>query len=144
MHYIHSYQSNCWLICSDNMQFMHIGSDCRQLLRVFLGYPHPRSVALAGSRELAMQDFVLLWRNFAGRCNCLQFTCRRHARYVTQVLSDCTNVCLRLSGRQSLTPWVTYLAGAGTLTAAFASICKTLGSLCALQISREMCLLLRS
>lgn len=144
MHYIHSYQSNCWLICSDNMQFMHIGSDCRQLLSVFLGHPHPRNVALAGSRELAMQDFVLLWRNFAGRCNCLQFTCRRHARYVTQVLSDCTNVCLRLSGRQSLTPWVTYLAGAGTLTAAFASVCKTLGSLCALQIAGAMCSLLRS
>lgn len=91
-----------------------------------------------------MQDFVLLWRNFAGRCNYLQFTCRRHARYVTQVLSDCAIACLRLSGRQSLTPWVTYLAGAGTLTAAFASVCKTLGSLCALQIARAMCLLFRS
>lgn len=144
MHYIHSYQSNGWLICSDNMQFMHIGSDCRQLLMVFLGHSHPRKVALAGSRELAMQDLVLLWRNFAGRFNCLQFTCRRHARYVTQVLYDCAIACLRLSGRQSLTPWVTYLAWAGTLTAAFASVCKTLGSLCALQISREICLLLRS
>lgn len=144
MHHIHSYQSNGWLICSDNMQFLHIGSDCRQLLWVFLGHPHPRNVALASSRELAMQDFVLLLCNFAGRFNCLQFTCRRHARYVTQVLSDCTYVCLRLSGRQSVTPWVTYLAGAGTLTAAFASVCKTLGSLCALQIAGALCLLLSS
>ncbi len=144
MHHIHSYQSNGWLICSDNMQFMHIRSDYRQLLMVLLGHPHQRKVALASSRELAMQDFVLLWRNLAGRCNCLQFTCRRHARYVTQVLPDCTNVCLRLSGRQSLTPWVTYLAWAGTLTAAFASVCKTLGSLCALQIAGAMCLLFRS
>lgn len=91
-----------------------------------------------------MQDFVLLWRNFAERCNYLQFTCRRHARYVTQVLPDCAKACLRLSGRQSVTPWVTYLAGAGTLTAAFASVCKTLGSLCALQIAGALCLLMRS
>lgn len=53
MHHIHSYQSNGWLICSDNMQFLHIESDCRQLLWVFLGHPHPRKVALASSRELA-------------------------------------------------------------------------------------------
>lgn len=89
-----------------------------------------------------MQDCVLLWRSFAGRFNFLQFTCRRHARYVTQVLGDCTFVCLRLSGRQSSTPWVTYLAWAGSLTAAFAIVCKTLGSLCALQVAGAPCLLL--
>ncbi|RTL10278.1 MAG: hypothetical protein EKK54_11670 [Neisseriaceae bacterium] len=101
MHHIHSYQSNGWLICSDNIQFLHIGSDCRQLLRVFLGHPHPRKVALASSRELAMQDFVLLWRNFAGRCNYLQFTCRRLARHETNLFLDCATACLRLAGRQS-------------------------------------------
>lgn len=144
MNYIQTQYSNDWVILDCNMHLVHIGSDCRQLLWVFLGHPHPRNVALASSREPSMQDFVLLLRSFAGRCYFLQFTCRRHAQYVTQLVVDCAFACLRLSGRQSKTTWVTYLAAAGTLTAACAYVCQTLGSIVALQIAGAMCLLMRS
>lgn len=69
MHHIQPYQSNSWLICSSNMHLLHIGSDFRQLLGVFLGHPHPRKFAVSSSRELAMQGDALLFGSCAGRCN---------------------------------------------------------------------------
>ena len=69
MHHIQSYQSNSWLICSDNMHLPHIVADCRQLLGVFLEHPHPRKGAVSSSRELAMQGDALLFGSCAGRCN---------------------------------------------------------------------------
>lgn len=71
------------------MRLAHIMSDCRQLLRVFLGHPHPRKVAVSSARALAMQGDALLSLNLAGRCDCLQFTRRRHAPHVTQPVVDC-------------------------------------------------------
>lgn len=144
MHHIQTQHSDGWVILECNMHLVHIRSDYRQLLVVLPEHPHTRNSALASSRELSMQDFVLLWRSFAGRCYFLQFTCRRHARFVTQLVVDCAYACLRLSGRQSKTTWVTYLAWAGTLTAACAYVCQTLGSFVALQIARAICMLIRS
>lgn len=69
MHHIQSYRSNSGLICSSNMCLPHIGSDCRQLLGVLLGHPHPHNGALSSSRELAMQGDALLFGSLAGRCN---------------------------------------------------------------------------
>lgn len=69
MYHIQSNRSNSWLICNCNMCSPHIKSDCRQLLGVFLGHPHPRNGAVSSSREVAMQGDALLFGSCAGRCN---------------------------------------------------------------------------
>ena len=69
MHHIQSYQLNSRLICNSNMPFLHIAADCRQLLGVFLGHPHPRKGAVSSARALAMQGDALLFSSCAGRCN---------------------------------------------------------------------------
>lgn len=144
MTYIQTQLSDGWVILGCNMHLVHIGSDYSQLLVVLPERTNHRNSALSVIRMPSMQDFVLLFQSFAERCNFLQFTCRRHARFVTQLVVDCAYACLRLSGRQSKTTWVTYLAWAGTLTAACAYVCQTLGSFVALQIARAICLLIRS
>lgn len=69
MHHIQLYQLNSRLICNINMPFLHIVADCRQLLGVFLGHPHPRKGAVSSARALAMQGDALLFGSCAGRCN---------------------------------------------------------------------------
>lgn len=109
MFHIYLSHTNGWFISIGNMQFLHITSDYRQLLLVLLEHTHQRNIALASSREFAMQGCALLCSNFAGRFNYFQFTRRRHVCHVTQELEDCVITCLRLSERQSSTPWVTCL-----------------------------------
>ena len=128
MFHIQSYRSNRWLIFGCNMLFVHITADYRQLLRVFLGHPHPRKVALASARAFAMQGDALLWRNLAGRCYCLQFTRRRHAPHVTQPVVDCALLaCGSLDDYHHLIG-SRASRGLGTLTAALASAVPIVGN----------------
>lgn len=128
MFHIQSYRSNRWLLCGCNMQFMHITADYRQLLQVFLGHPHPRKVALPSARALSMQGDALLWRNLAGRLNCLQFTRRRHAPHVTQPVVDrALLACGSLDDYHHLIG-SRASRGLGTLTAALASALPIVGN----------------
>ena len=140
MKYIQSHQFNGWLICDSNMHLLHIGSDYRQLLWVFLGHPHPRKLALSSTRVLSMQGLALLNGSLAGRFIHQSIHPPPSISPLDQPISDCAGGLPAVGWTPIINRLVKRLVGRhfdGGSRNRFANC----GQLSLLQISGEICLL---